>query len=371
VHEARDAEVDDLDRVVPLADRQEHDVVGLDVEVDDALLVRRAERLRDLAQDGQRARPFDAGRLAQHAAERLPVEVLHDEEDPSVGELAEVRDVTDVGAAGLGGRPRLAAELLQRLGVARDVGPQQLERDLLLEVDVLREVHRAHATLADLREDAVARAGDDLAAAEVDGRGHGAVGARTRARLHARQRDDLPGGWRGPSLGVVALRDRRELGAIDDAVTAARAHEVAQGRQRARPLEGAQDRAQGGTHLVGVGRARRGVGREGALDEARERRRHGPGRRGRRRRHAGRRERLRNGRAGGRRARGAHEQAEERAQQVRVGRAPRRGPGLPAPRRRDPVADGQGGDRGAIVEQLHLPVGRQQHGARREAHGQR
>ena len=138
VHEARDAEVDDLDGVAALAALHEHDVVGLDVEVDDALLVRGAQRLRDLAQDGDRARRLDARRLAQHAR-RATAPSRYSMTKKTRPSASSPKSVTSQMYAlpTFEAARASCAELLQRLGVARDVGAQQLERDLLLEVDVL------------------------------------------------------------------------------------------------------------------------------------------------------------------------------------------------------------------------------------------
>ncbi len=220
---------------------------------------------------------------------------------------------------------------------------------------MLGEVDAAHAALADLREDAVARAGDDLPRAEGQRRGRGPRGTRGRPRLEARQRDDLPGGRRGAAFWIERSRDGAQLRALDDGREAA--HELAYGRRRARTLERAQDRPQRRAHLVGVGGARRGVDRQRARHQRRERRRQ------RRHGHA------------------ADEVSQERAEQIGVGGAARRlvgggdagrdGPGLVRVGRDEPITQRQGRQRRSVVQELHLAVDRQQDGARRQAARQR
>ena len=69
------AEVEHLDRsVVP-----DLDVRGLEVAMDDALFVRRFERVRNLAGDGNGLVDRDSGRLGKALGKRRPVHELHDE----------------------------------------------------------------------------------------------------------------------------------------------------------------------------------------------------------------------------------------------------------------------------------------------------
>ena len=84
------------------------------------------------------------------------VEELHGEEDRARRGLAEVGDVDDVLVADLRGRLGLLHEARDQVGLAREVFRQDLERDLLLDEDVLGEVDDAHAAFAELADDAVA-----------------------------------------------------------------------------------------------------------------------------------------------------------------------------------------------------------------------
>src|SRR5262249_45834924 len=73
-----------------------------------------------------------------------------------------ILDRDDVAVADRRRRPRLLAESLHRLGVGHDLRAQQLDRELLLDVDVLGRVDLAHPALAELAHDAVATV-EDLA----------------------------------------------------------------------------------------------------------------------------------------------------------------------------------------------------------------
>ncbi len=115
----------------------QHDVVGLEIAVDDADGVRGIERERDLVRDVERAMELDGAFLLDQILERLALEVLHHEVDRALGQDAEVGDVDDVRVVDRGRRARLAEEAMDRLLVARELRMQHLHRDRLLDVDVL------------------------------------------------------------------------------------------------------------------------------------------------------------------------------------------------------------------------------------------
>ena len=96
--------------------RRHPDVVGLEVAVHDARLVRRLQRAADLPEQpphlAERHRPaLEARRQA------LAVEVLHHEVVAPVGELIEGEDVDDVRVADLVDRARLLLEAADQIGV--------------------------------------------------------------------------------------------------------------------------------------------------------------------------------------------------------------------------------------------------------------
>ena len=95
-----DAEVEQLRVRVAVLRLQDPDVVGLEIAVDDALPVRRLERLADLAQQAPRLVGLD--RAALHPiGQALAVEELHHEVVAPVGQPPEREDVDDVGVADL------------------------------------------------------------------------------------------------------------------------------------------------------------------------------------------------------------------------------------------------------------------------------
>src|SRR6185369_12179353 len=96
-----------------------------------------------------------AARL-QDLPEILADEVLHRDEDVALGRLPEVGDVDDVLVADARGALGLLHEAAHEIGPAREIGEEDLERDLLLDDHVLGEVDEAHPPLAQLLQDAVA-----------------------------------------------------------------------------------------------------------------------------------------------------------------------------------------------------------------------
>ena len=126
---------------------------GLDVAVNNALGVRRFERVRDL--DGQLHQHIHLeGTLADALLKRLPLQQLHGDEIPAVG-LSDLVDRADVRVIQGRGGPGLALEALQRRRVFLQLSGQKLQSHVPAEVEVLGLVHHAHATAAELVQDAV------------------------------------------------------------------------------------------------------------------------------------------------------------------------------------------------------------------------
>jgi hypothetical protein len=145
VHHARP----DLARVVARG----HDVLGLDVAVDDAAGVAVVERVGDLRPDVE-----DVAEAQRALAEELPEvrgrQHRHDEEErPLVA--AEVVDRHDGRMVHL--RDDLSLALEAFLGVLREVpGRDELDGDVAVQDRVLRPVDDAHPAAPQLREDLVA-----------------------------------------------------------------------------------------------------------------------------------------------------------------------------------------------------------------------
>ena len=144
-----EAEVEDLDAPV----LRDEDVLGLQVAMDDALLVRRREAVGDLRRvvDRPALRETPAG---ERRAERLPLEKLLDD----IGRAVVAPDVVDRGDVGVvedPGRLGLLLEAAQAVRVLREGGGQDLDGDVAREARILRPIDLAHASGADLAEDLV------------------------------------------------------------------------------------------------------------------------------------------------------------------------------------------------------------------------
>ena len=138
----RQAEVQHLHRAV----RPDLDVGGLQVAVDDALLVRGFERLGDLLRDRQRLvernRP-----LRDAVGERRPLDQLHDEGLHTI-RLLQTVDVSDVRMIERGEDLRLSLEPREPVRVRRERIRQHLQGIVPLERRVMGAPDLAHPALA-------------------------------------------------------------------------------------------------------------------------------------------------------------------------------------------------------------------------------
>ena len=154
VGEARDAEVGELRAV-----GREHHVLGLHVAMDHAGAVRDGERVAELARHARHDRRIERP-LADAIAQRGPVHVLEDEEQPSALLFAHVVQRDEVRMLDGRGGARLLAhareERLARLGRKAEVVAQHLHRDPAPEHRVAREEHAPHPALAEQAHDVVA-----------------------------------------------------------------------------------------------------------------------------------------------------------------------------------------------------------------------
>src|SRR5207249_1692486 len=139
----RDAEVDELHAAV----RRDHDVLGLEVAVDDAMIVQVDERVGDLDRELDRGRHGEAALAPQAVAEQLPRDVLHRQVEPAL--LARAEDLDD------GGMIQALPDLL-------------LTAEALVEVEVARPEDGGHAAARDHVEELVLV--DGLAGGEVSHR---------------------------------------------------------------------------------------------------------------------------------------------------------------------------------------------------------
>ena len=155
-HRARDAEV--ADERVPFG---EQDVLGLDVAMDDVVRVRVRERVGDFAREADRLVDGELAFALEAPAQRLARDVRHHVEERAL-ELAGVVEREDVRMLQAREQRDLAAKALGRLSVG-DFGVDELERDLAIVPDVVREIDGRHPAAADLALDLVS-SGDDCSA---------------------------------------------------------------------------------------------------------------------------------------------------------------------------------------------------------------
>jgi hypothetical protein len=161
-----DAEVGDLHAALGVDDH----VVGLDVAVDDAALVREAGGAQDLDADVDDLRGRERALVAHQLLERAPLEELHRDVVGPIPRPA-VEDLDDVRVLETRRRRGLAAEALDELLVRGEAPVQDLQRDLAPELLVIGAVDVRHAARADPGRDAIApvdqRLGGDALAQRI------------------------------------------------------------------------------------------------------------------------------------------------------------------------------------------------------------
>ena len=137
-----------------LPSRGEQDVLGLDVAVDDAVLVGVVERARGLGGDPERVVHRELALAAEPVAEALALDERHGEPE-AAGGLAGVVDGQDVRVLEPGGEVDLA---LEALGAERggELGEQDLEGDRAVVAEVVGQVDDGHAAAAELALERVA-----------------------------------------------------------------------------------------------------------------------------------------------------------------------------------------------------------------------
>ncbi len=164
----RDAEVEHLHEVLRPSPLDQHDVVGLQIAVNDAGGVRGAEAAGHLACDEKGALDGERRVGADELGEALALDVLEHEIERAVGELAEIRRHGDVRVVDAAGRDRLELEPLHDLRHGRHFAVQYLHRDGLAHQDVLTAVHGAHAADAELLVDPVPVVADGRPEERID-----------------------------------------------------------------------------------------------------------------------------------------------------------------------------------------------------------
>ncbi len=152
----RYAEVADLDDAI----LRDHEVVGLDVAVDDAVALRVLEAARRVEDDRERPLDGEPALLAEEVLDAPSRHVLHGVEADGLHLVlgdADVVDLHDVRVVELARGARLGREAVHELRVRRELGREDLEGDASLERDLDRLVDGAHAAASEETADPVAR----------------------------------------------------------------------------------------------------------------------------------------------------------------------------------------------------------------------
>ena len=187
VEKAGQPEIQDL-RLALLVD---HDVLRLEIAVDDAQAVGLGQPVADLAGVGKGLRRGQVADLADEALEVLALDVFHGDVGDA-GLFVEVEHPGDVPVDDLAGQLELGRKALDDRPVRGDFGPDELEADLLAELIVEDAVDAAHAAHAQLLDHLVAL-GEQEAGSQLGRReGNGLVDLGEGRRLSEVDRQRCP-----------------------------------------------------------------------------------------------------------------------------------------------------------------------------------
>ena len=150
LHGPRDPEVGDQGAAV----FRQQQVLGLDVPVNHALVVRVLERLGRLARDPQRLLHRELLLPPQPVAQRLALDVRHGEPE-AAGRLARIVDGEDVGMLETGGELDLPLEPVGADGDG-ELRKQHLQRDGAVVLEVAGEVDGGHPAATELALERIA-----------------------------------------------------------------------------------------------------------------------------------------------------------------------------------------------------------------------
>ena len=175
--------------------------------MDDAGRLGGRERIRNLRHQLAHAPPRQLLLRREQRAQAAPAHQLHDEIRAAFGQRAVVDRARHVRMLELRGGHRFAGEARCDLAVARELGAHDLERDLLVQRQVLGHEHRAHPAFAEQAQDPIAlveyAAGPFVWLARVRG------GGRFERARGIRTGRSAPGEGRG--LAVLRQRLRASL----------------------------------------------------------------------------------------------------------------------------------------------------------------
>ena len=149
--DARDAEVGDLDAAV----LQDHDIVRLDIAMDNAAAVGVLERLGDLHGEMQRLAPVEAALLLQILLERDALDQLHDDIVHVAG-AGHVVNADDIRVRQHGDGLRLRMEAAAELLIARELILEDLHGDQAVQTVIQCFIYNCHPACPDDLEDLIA-----------------------------------------------------------------------------------------------------------------------------------------------------------------------------------------------------------------------
>src|SRR5512132_4182862 len=141
-------EVGDLRPAPPI----NHDVGGLQVPMEYALIVRCGKSRAYLTRDVERLVGRESADPPQQRSQVLPVHVLHRKVVLAI-QLADVVDAADVRVGDLPRDPDLGIETLEARGVVREHPREKLQRDRLAELQVIGAIDLAHSAAAQKADD--------------------------------------------------------------------------------------------------------------------------------------------------------------------------------------------------------------------------
>ena len=136
--------------------RHQHDVLGLEVPMDDLELVGVLEAVAHLDQQRDALLGRERAAAGLVLAQRLAFEVGHHQIEQPVRRLAQAEDGADVGMVEPHGDRRFAPEPLDRGRIAGEPRHQDLHRHRAARIQLLRPVDVRHAALAEPAPDPVA-----------------------------------------------------------------------------------------------------------------------------------------------------------------------------------------------------------------------
>jgi hypothetical protein len=179
-----DAEIEHFDEVGVTVAHDEHDVLRLQIAVDDSENRRPRQGGGNLMRDVQRA-PRLERTLLDDVAQARALDVFEHQEESAVFELAEVSGRRNVGVLDVGRGHRFALETSDHLGQARHLRMEHFDGESLAHEDVLGEVHRAHSSFPEQRLDPIALG--EHPADQAEGLGGRSIGGFEPGRCHRKR----------------------------------------------------------------------------------------------------------------------------------------------------------------------------------------